>query len=91
MHNKLLIADNSYAMLRQKGLDHLGTGMDAAALVAFEKSMACRPDPNLISKAYMAACRSKSINKAKYYFGRIPASQQMSASQICIRLGIPMP
>ena len=76
---------------RQKGDDYLSTGMDAAALGAFEKSMACRPDPGLVRKAYMAACRSKNAPKAKQYFGRIPASMQGSLAQICIRLGIPVP
>ncbi|MBA3453768.1 MAG: FHA domain-containing protein [Deltaproteobacteria bacterium] len=77
--------------LRAKGDDHLGTGMDAAALAAFEKSMACRPDPGLVRKAYMAACRSKNTAKAKQYFGRLPASMQGSLAQICIRVGIQVP
>lgn len=76
---------------RQKGDDHLGTGMDAAALAAFERSMSCRPDPGLIPKAYMAACRSKNAPKAKMYFSRLPASRQIPLSQICIKVGIQVP
>ena len=77
--------------LRQKGDDYLSGGMDAAALAAFEKSMACRPDPGLVRKAYMAACRSKNATKAKLYFSRIPTSMQGSLGQICIRLGVSVP
>lgn len=74
--------------LRQKGDDHLGTGMDAAALAAFEKSMRCRPDPGLIPKTYMAACRSKNAFKAKQYFAQLPTSRQQALAPICTRLGI---
>ncbi len=77
--------------LRQKGDDHLATGMSAAALAAFEKSMQCRPDPGLVPKAYAMACRTKNVAKAKLYFARIPASKQTSLSQICVRHGIQVP
>ena len=77
--------------LRMKGDDYLSTGMDAAALVAFEKSMLCRPDLALVKKSYMASCKSRNVTKAKQYFSRIPAAQQNSVSQICIRLGIQVP
>ncbi len=83
--------DCDAAALRAKGDDHMATGMDAAALAAFEKSMACRPDPALVRKAYMAACRSKNTPKAKLYFARIPPSMHASLAQICIRLGISVP
>jgi hypothetical protein len=73
---------------RQKGDDHLATGMDAAALAAFEKSIRCRPDPSLYRKAFLAACRSKNSGKAKQYFALIPGDQQASLAAICTRNGI---
>lgn len=74
--------------LRQKGDDHLATGMDAAALAAFEQSMKCRPDHELHRKAFLAACRSKNAPKAKLYYQRLPAASQGSLAAICTRLGI---
>lgn len=74
--------------LRQKGDDHLSTGMDAAALAAFETSFACKADSSVSRKAYMAACRSNNAAKARKYFAMVPASQRDMLAQICIRMGI---
>ena len=74
--------------LRAKGDDHLQTGMDAAALAAFEAAMRCKQDASLVQKAFMAACRSKNQGKAKLYFAKLPAAKQPTLSQICIRSGI---
>lgn len=73
---------------RQKGDDHLSTGMDAAALAAFEASMRCRPDASLFKKAFLAACRSKNASRAKYFYSKLPAGQAGSLAQMCIRVGI---
>lgn len=75
-------------VLRQKGDDHLATGMDAAALAAFESSLRCRPDPALIPKAYMAACRSKNAATAQKYYLLLPGASRSSLLQICNRQGI---
>jgi hypothetical protein len=75
--------------LKKKGDDHLQTAMDAAALAAYEQSMRCRPDPNVIKLAFMAACRSKNTAKAKLYYAKLP--QSGSLAQICIRSGIQVP
>ena len=77
--------------LRQKGEDHLQTGMDAAALAAFEASMKCRPDGALMRFAFMAACRSKNAPKAKYYYPKLPAATTTGIVQICVRNGITLP
>ncbi len=77
--------------LRQKGEDHLQTGMDAAALAAFEGSMKCRPDGALMRFAFMAACRSKNATKAKYYYPKLPAATTTGIVQICVRNGITLP
>jgi tRNA A-37 threonylcarbamoyl transferase component Bud32 len=76
---------------RQKGDDHLVTGMDAAALAAFESSMRCRPDPSLFKKAFIAACRSKNASKAKTYYAKLPAKDAPTLAQMCIRNGIEVP
>jgi hypothetical protein len=77
--------------LRQKGEDHLQTGMDAAALAAFEASMKCRPDAALMRFAFMAACRSKNAAKAKAYFPRLPPGTTTGIAAICTRNGIQLP
>ena len=74
--------------LRDKGNDHLQTGMDAAALAAFEASMKCRPDAGLLRLAFMAACRSKNAAKAKYYYPKLPTATTTGIVQICVRNGI---
>lgn len=77
--------------LRDKGQDHLQTGMDAAALAAFEASMKCRPDSSLLRMAFMAACRSKNAAKAKYYYPKLPSATTTGIVQICVRNGITLP
>jgi hypothetical protein len=77
--------------LRDKGQDHLQTGMDAAALEAFEASMKCRPDAGLLRLAFMAACRSKNEAKAKSYYPKLPVATTTGLVQICVRNGITLP
>ena len=74
--------------LVQKADDHLQTGMDAAALMFFERAMQCRPDPTLYRKAFMAACRSKNEPKANVYYGKLLPDERSSLAQLCIRNGI---
>jgi|GEM_PF-2094881 len=71
-----------------KGDDYLSNGMDTAALAQFEKALACGEDLAISKKALLAACRSKNAAKAKTYLPDIPAAQQSSYSQICLRFGI---
>ena len=73
--------------LKAKGDEYLNNGMDAAALASFEASMRCKGDPSLLRMAFMAACRAKSWQKAKYYYSKVPASQAQGISQICVRGG----
>ncbi len=74
--------------LAAKGQDHLQTGMDAAALAAFEASMKCRPDEGLLRLAFMAACRSKNEVKAKYYWSKVPPATSDGLRAICTRNNI---
>ena len=77
--------------LRDKGQDHLQSGMDAAALAAFEASMKCRPDAGLLRLAFIAACRSKNAAKAKYYYPKLPTATTTGIVQICKRNDIVLP
>ncbi len=76
------------AALAEKGDDHLQSGMNAAALAAFEASLACTPDPMVARKAFMAACRSKNVTKAQRFYATLPPNQRSSLAQLCIRNGI---
>jgi hypothetical protein len=78
-------------VLRDKGQDYLQTGMDGAALTAFEDSMKCRPDAGLLRLAFMAACRSKNEAKAKFYYPKLPTATTTGIVQICVRNGIALP
>lgn len=53
--------------------------------------MACRPDPELTPRAYLAAFRSRNVAKAKLYYSRIPKVRQASLSMICVNMGIQLP
>jgi hypothetical protein len=77
--------------LRDKGQDYLQTGMDGAALEAFEASMKCRPDEGLLRLSFMAACRSKNEAKAKHYYPLLPTATTTGIVQICIRNGVTLP
>lgn len=78
--------DCDAAALKAKGDDHLQTGMDAAALAAFEASMKCKPDGSIVRLAFMAACRSRNAPKAKLYYGKMPQNEATARiAQICIR------
>ncbi len=74
--------------LRQKGDDHLQTGMDKAALIAFEEAMRCKPDPTLNRRIFLAACRAKNAAKARAYYPKIDTKDQAPLSQMCLRNGI---
>jgi len=74
--------------LTEKGDEHLQNGMDASALAAFEASLACTPDPMVARKAFMAACRSKNVTKARRFYATLPANQRSTLAQLCIRNGI---
>ena len=76
------------AALTEKGDDHLQAGMDAAALAAFEASLACKSDPMVMRKAFLAACRSKNATKARRFYATLPANQRSTLAQLCIRNGI---
>lgn len=74
--------------LATKGDDYLANGMDSAALVQFEKSLACTPDLEVTKKAFIAACRSKNASKAQRYFPSLPETMHANYTQICLRYGI---
>jgi serine/threonine-protein kinase len=60
------------AALKAKGDDYLQSGQDAAALVAFEASMICKPDSSMLRLAFMAACRAKNEDTAKQHYAAMP-------------------
>ncbi len=71
-----------------KGQDHLQTGMDAAALAAFERAIQCKADPKATRLAAMSACRSKNVPKARQWLAKVPAAEATLITQICLRNGI---
>jgi hypothetical protein len=73
---------------KAKGDDYLNNGLDTAALAKFEESLRCKYDSELVKKAFLAACRSKSAAKAKLYFSKLPTNLSQNYVQICERFGI---
>lgn len=66
----------------RRGEDALSTSNFAVALTAFERVAKCRPEVK--SKAYLAACRTRNFPKAKRLFDAIG---KPTLAQICIREG----
>ena len=66
----------------RRGDANLTAGNFAAALVAFEKVVKCRPD--VARKAYLAACRARNFPKAKQYFA---LARNQNIAQICLKEG----
>ena len=70
----------------KRGEEFLAMGNYGAALNAFEQALKCKPDDlRAIVRAYMTACNSKQMEKAKFYFKKIPAEKQNQYASICIR------
>jgi len=65
-----------------RGDSLMNNGLFAAALLAFDKVVRCRPAA--INKAYLAACRARSFVKAKRYFAMIA---RPNIAQICMKEG----
>jgi hypothetical protein len=68
--------------IEQRADANIGSGNYAAALQGYEQLLACKPA--LLRKTYLAACRSRSFDKAKTYFKQIG---QEALAQICLRDG----
>ena len=77
--------------LKAKGESYLSTGMDAAALNAYEAAIRCKPDSTTMRMAAVAACRSKNAPRAALWLGKLPAAETVGIVQICVRNGIVIP
>jgi len=74
--------------LKQKGLDHEASGLHAAALGEFEAALKCKPDARVVQYAFMAACNSGNVGKAKQYYRKMTPDAQSRFVQMCIRRNI---
>ncbi|MBS1119962.1 MAG: hypothetical protein H6Q90_2190 [Deltaproteobacteria bacterium] len=74
--------------LRARGDDQYWQGNQAAALVAFEAALACKPDDKLVQRVFMASCASMNAAKARKYYAQLAKDRQAALSQVCLRLGI---
>ena len=79
------------ADLHDKGITSVTMGQYAAALALFEQSYACKADPTVIRLEYMAACHAKNAQKARLYYGKLPAVTQRDVQALCLRDGIQVP
>ncbi len=74
--------------LKAKGQELASSGAHASALQKFKQSLACRPDPQVVKLAYLAACNANNAGEAKAQFRKLPAAVQNTFSQACLRHGI---
>jgi hypothetical protein len=89
-YKKKVVADApcDASAIAKKGDDYLVNGMDVAALVQFEKSLACKADIAVTKKALLAACRSKNEPKARAHYATMPSAFKSNYTQVCLRFGI---
>ncbi len=71
--------------------DKLGAGAYREALVEIEASLRCATDPSLYRLGALAACNARNPVKARMFLARLPAGQQTTIRQICLRNGVPLP
>jgi hypothetical protein len=70
----------------KRGEELHAIGNYGAALGAFEQALKCKPDDlRAILRAYMTACNSKQMEKAKRYFKKLPTDKQNQYAGMCIR------
>jgi len=71
------------------GMTSLDNRSFGAALVQFERALACKPeDAGLLMKAMNAACQAKNTNKAKLLLARIADDQRTAAYELCAKAGV---
>jgi hypothetical protein len=73
---------------KDKGINDLTTGQYAAALAQFEAAIRCKPDPRGYQLAYMAACNSRNVTKARTYYRRLSPDARARFAVMCIRNNI---
>lgn len=71
-----------------KGLQAHGAGQYAAAMDAFDKAWACKQDPLYAEKAFIPACNTNNVGKARVYWKRMSQAMRQRALMICVRNGI---
>jgi len=74
--------------LKEQGMENINMGQHAAALAKFEASLACKRDPAVAPLAFMEACNSANVRKAKEYFKLMTQAQRDRFEQICLRQNI---
>src|SRR5262249_46541140 len=78
---------NADDMLKE-GKEAAALAKHAAALAAYERALACKHDMHTVQLAFMEACNSLDVAKAKQYWNQLPPDIQANAKQICIRNNI---
>jgi tetratricopeptide (TPR) repeat protein len=66
-------------------MEDVNMGKHAAALAQFESSLRCKPDPYVLSLAFMAACNAQNEAKAKLYYKQLTPPLQQKLAVMCIR------
>jgi tetratricopeptide (TPR) repeat protein len=75
--------------LKDKGMENVNMGQHASALKQFELSLKCKDDSYVRSLAFMAACNSQDVEKARQHYERLTADQRTKYSVMCERNHIP--
>jgi pSer/pThr/pTyr-binding forkhead associated (FHA) protein len=75
------------AASKAQGIEQFSNGNDSAALKEFDKALACKAEPDTGMRAFMASCRLRNLEKAKYYWKRFKTASQ-PALVVCVRNGI---
>jgi tetratricopeptide (TPR) repeat protein len=71
--------------LKDKGMENVNMGQHAAALAQFEASLRCKNDSYVLSLAFMAACNSQNVAKAKVYYPKLSPREREKYKVMCVR------
>lgn len=74
--------------LREQGTEDEGLGRHAAALKAFEASLACKPDAHTVELALMASCNARDVAKARTFWKQMKPDRREKLVMVCTRSGI---
>jgi pSer/pThr/pTyr-binding forkhead associated (FHA) protein len=76
------------AKLLDDGTAANSVGDSASALKSYEKAYQCKADSHTLTLAFMAACNSAKLDRARYWWKKLSIEEQNHLLQMCLRAKI---
>ena len=77
-------ADDDFA----KGQEAFGKGRNQEALQLLDKAYGCKGDARILQLAFAAACKSKNLPKARFFWKKMSPGMQQAVASFCPNNGI---